>query len=138
MFAHESELVAEFLAHPEIVGVEECDERRVRYRDAMIARGCGTAMLGACDRHAVEKGEALASSIRRAVIDDDQLEARVALCENRCDRIVHHRTAVVCRNDHADFGHHTFTRASEYGGAVPRCPRRRSRNIESVRCRAER
>src|ERR1700733_12221124 len=111
MLAHEFERTAEFVRLPEIAGTEEWDEGGRRNRDPMIGPRRHAAMVGPYEREAIDLCEAFRGSVGRAVIDDDQFEIRLALREHRCDRLEHHRTAVVRRNDNADFRNHPITRA---------------------------
>src|ERR1700683_2336489 len=110
MLAHEAKLAAQLFGLPQIVRIEKRDQRRIRERDAAISRRRRTASLASLDGSAIESRELFQGSVGRAVIDDDQLEVRIALREHRFDRIGHHRAAVIGRNYYADFGRHFFSR----------------------------
>ena len=65
----------ELVWRPEVVGVEERDERCARNRDTTIPCRRRTAMIDAFEsNHFSHACEVLGGSVGRAVVDDDQLE----------------------------------------------------------------
>ena len=49
MRAHEIQLALELVGHPDVVGIQKCDQRRIRERNAVIARRRSPAIFDALD-----------------------------------------------------------------------------------------
>ena len=75
------------LGEPEVVGVAEGDQLARRGLDAPVAGGCDAGVLLTDDLdRAGERADDVGCSVRRAVVDDDELEVAVGLPENRRSR----------------------------------------------------
>jgi hypothetical protein len=77
--AQECELLAQFLRQPDIVGIEERDELAAGEADSGVARRRQTGLGLTMDAHTVEDLGQLGGTIRRAVVDNHDLDCRAVL-----------------------------------------------------------
>jgi len=90
---------------PPVVGVKECDELAVAGVDAPVPRRgrAGVVLPDVCHLCILEEGLDLRPRVvRGAVIDDDDLDARIRLVERALDGLRDESLGVVRRNDHTD------------------------------------
>ncbi len=116
----QGELLLDLFGHPQIIGIEERNERSASNLDAVITRRCAAKIRASGVRNAAHKlriflgkilGD-LAASIAAAVVDQDNLKITATLTKDALDRFGKKPTVVVKWNndrDAGDRGHRHFS-----------------------------
>src|SRR6266542_2879797 len=112
MSFHESGLNFQLFGPPKVVGIEKGDIAPDRSADAEITRGSHASSGFSEQSYPRTKFcQFFLRRIRRTIVDDDELEVSVDLCEDRFDGFPDHGPAVEGGNDDAYDGRHDATRA---------------------------